>query len=118
MEIGGFCAHETILHCQRCKRVFPADDLRRLVADGCNFGFNVMDYVGKAGFLRFRTDEEIIEELRPKKISISPSEIAYLEKKFIVYLALAHSQSSQRIREAMQARGGYILHLDGTCEGG
>jgi hypothetical protein len=117
LEIGEFRAHETILHCERCKRVYPADDLRKLVPDGCNFGFNVMGYVGKAGFLRFRTDEEIMQELRRKEISISPSEIAYLEKRFIVYLALAHSQSSQRIREAMEARGGYILHLDGTCEG-
>jgi len=117
LEIGGFSAHETILHCDRCNRVFPADDLRELVPDGCNFGFNVMEYVGTAGFLRFRTDEEIIQELWQKNISISPSEIAYLEKRFIVYLALAHSQSSKRIREAMEAGGGYILHLDGTCEG-
>ncbi|MHA2136181.1 MAG: transposase [Candidatus Thorarchaeota archaeon] len=76
-----------------------------------------MEYVGRAAFLHFQTDEEIIEQLRPKKISISPSEIAYLEKRFIVYVALAHSQSAQRIREAIEARGGYILHLDGTCEG-
>ena len=117
LEIGEFCAHETILHCKRCHRIYPSDDLGKLVPDGCNFGFNVMEYIGKAAFLRFRTDEEIIEQLRPKKIFISPSEIAYLEKRFIVYLALAHSESSERIREAIEARGGYILHLDGTCEG-
>jgi hypothetical protein len=76
-----------------------------------------MEYVGKAAFLDFRTDEEIIEHLRPKKVFISPSEIEYLEKRFIIYLALAHSQSFHRIREAIEARGGYILHLDGTCEG-
>ena len=34
-----------------------------------------------------------------------------------MYLALAHSQSSQKIKEALDARGGYVLHLDGTCEG-
>ncbi len=117
LEIGEFCAHETILHCKRCRRIYPSDDIGRLVPDGCNFGFNVMEYVGKAAFLHFRTDEEITEQLQPKKIFISPSEIAYLEKKFIVYVALAHSQSSHRIRDAIEARGGYILHLDGTCEG-
>jgi hypothetical protein len=116
LEIGEFCAHETILHCKRCHHIYPSD-VGELVPDGCNLGFNVMEYVGKAAFLDFRTDEEIIEQLRQKKISISPSEIAYLEKRFIVYLALVHSQSSQRIREAIEARGGYILHLDGTCEG-
>jgi hypothetical protein len=117
LEVGEFCAHETILHCKRCNRIYPSEDLGKLVPDGCNFGFNVMEYVGRAAFLHFQTDEEIIEQLRPKKISISPSEIAYLEKRFIVYVALAHSQSAQRIREAIEARGGYILHLDGTCEG-
>ena len=117
LEIGQFHAHETILHCECCKRIYVSNELRRLVPEGCNFGFDVMVYVGKAAFLHYRTDEEIIRELRAKNTSVSDSEIAYLEKKFIVYLALAHRQSSQRIKEAMETRGGYILHLDGTCEG-
>jgi len=117
LEIGQFHAHETILHCEYCKLIYSSNELRRLVPEGCNFGFDVMVYVGKAAFLDCRNDEEIIRELRAKNISVSNSEIAYLEKKFIVYLALAHCQSSQRIKESMEARGGYILHLDGTCEG-
>ncbi len=108
LEIGEFYAHETILHCKRCRCIYPSDDLGKLVPEGCSFGFNVMEYVGRAAFLHFQTDEEIIEQLRPKKIFISPSEIAYLEKRFIVYLALAHGQSSQRIREAIEGRGGYM----------
>lgn len=72
--------------------------------------------MGKTAFLQCRTDADIRRELGSKSISISPSEIAYLEKKFIVYLALAHSQSAPRIREALEARGGYLLHLDGTCD--
>ena len=56
-------------------------------------------------------------ELYAKHISISLSEIAYLQRKFIVYLALVHNESSQRIRESMAVRGGYLLHLDGTCDG-
>lgn len=117
MEIGQFHAHETILHCEYCKLIYSSNELRILVPEGCNFGFDVMVYVGKAAFLDCRNDEEIIRELRAKNISVSNSEIAYLEKKFIVYLALAHCRSSQSIKESMEARGGYILHLDGTCEG-
>jgi len=41
----------------------------------------------------------------------------YLAKKFIVYLALAHKQSSSKIKDLLSLSGGYILHLDGTCEG-
>lgn len=83
----------------------------------CNFGYDVLVYVGKAAFLDCHTDEEIIRELWSKNISISPGEIAYLEKKFVVYLALVHSQSSEKIKEAIETRGGCILHVDGTCEG-
>ena len=44
--------------------------------------------------------------------------MTYLGKKFVVYLALAHRQSAPRLQEALRAKGGYILHLDGMGEGG
>ena len=117
LQIGAFQAHETILHCDLCKLIYASSELRKLVAEGCNLGFDVMVHVGKAGFFNYRNDEEIMRELWPKNITISSSEIAYLQKRFIVCLALAHSQSAQRIRASLEARGGYILHLDGTCDG-
>lgn len=117
LQIGKFQAHETILHCDLCKRIYASSELRKLAAEGCNLGFDVMVHVGKAGFFNYRNDEEIIRELLPKNITISSSEIAYLQRRFVVYLALAHGQSSQRIRASLEARGGYILHLDGTCDG-
>ncbi len=45
-----------------------------------------------------------------------PSEVEYLGRKFIKYLALAHRQATPRIEQAMQRNGGYILHLDATHE--
>ena len=47
----------------------------------------------------------------------SKCEVAFLGKKFIAYLALAHFEASDPIRQSMEKRGGYILHLDGTCDG-
>ena len=38
-------------------------------------------------------------------------------KKFVVYLALAHAESREKLVQSMKKRGGYILHVDGTCEG-
>ena len=35
-----------------------------------------------------------------------------------MYLALPHRQCAPKVREAMHRKGGYIFHLDGTCEGG
>jgi hypothetical protein len=76
-----------------------------------------MDYVGHALFLRCLNGKEIRHELSRKNIRISPREIDYLGQRFIVYLALAHEQSQGKLKQFMDAQGGYILHLDGTCEG-
>jgi hypothetical protein len=46
-----------------------------------------------------------------------PATDRFFGKKFIIYPAIAHQQSRQRIKQEMVSRGGYILHLDGTCEG-
>jgi hypothetical protein len=32
-------------------------------------------------------------------------------------LAIAHKKSSSKIKDLFSQRGGYVLHLDGTCEG-
>lgn len=74
-------------------------------------------HVGKSVFLDCRNEEEIIQYLWERNILISGSSIRYLAKKFIVYLAIAHRESSVRLKKDMARRGGYILHLDATCEG-
>ena len=33
-------------------------------------------------------------------------------------MALAHRESQQELKRYMDSKGGYILHMDGTCEGG
>lgn len=120
LPLGRFTAHETLLHCEHCPNDtrYSADSLRQLVPSGCTFGYDVLTFVGKALFLRHRQAQEIIEELRTRQVRLSPSEVGYLGKKFIVYLALAHRQSAPSLKQALRAQGGYILHLDGTGEGG
>ncbi len=116
MDIGPFYAKETVLYNNE-GAVYHSRQLRSLVAYRCTFGYDVLVYVGRALFLHCRTEQQIIEELSRKNISISPREIGYLGRKFIVYLAIAHRQSRQRLKKVMELRGGYILHIDGTCEG-
>lgn len=117
LEIGQFEARETVLTCSECGRIYTSQELQKLVPQGCNFGYDVLVYVGKALFLQCRNNKEIIQELWSKNITISNSEITYLAKKFVIYLALAHRQSCKMLKESMEVRGGYILHLDATCEG-
>jgi len=118
--LGAFRARETLLHCESCRNPvdYPSEALGRLAPSGCRFGYDVIVFVGKTYFLEHRRTEEIRDRLRSRNMPISAGEIEYLAKKFVVYLALAHRESAPRLKEAMSARGGYILHLDGTCEGG
>lgn len=117
LEIGLVRIHETIKHCDRCYEIYRSDEPRKLVPHGCRSGFNVLVNVGMALFVENKSEKQIQAELKSLNIPISIRQIGYLAKKFIVYLALAHKESRGKIKDMLSFRGGYILHLDGTCEG-
>lgn len=116
MDIGPIRARETVLY-DRQGAVYHSRQLRSLTPYRCTYGYDVLVYVGRALFIHCHGEQQIIEDLGRKNVMISPREIGYLGKKFIAYLAIAHRQSRQRLKKVMALRGGYILHLDGTCEG-
>ena len=116
LDIGPFRAKETILN-NGNGSVYRSEQLRALTPHRCTYGYDVLVYVGRALFIHSRNEQQIIEDLGKKNVLISPRQIGFLGKKFIVYLAIAHQQSRQRLKQEMISRGGYILHLDGTCEG-
>ena len=117
--LGDFDAQETVLQCSCCKKIYCSEQLQSLVPSQGKFGFDIIVKVGSALFLQCRNDLEIRQALyKENNVSISLSEINHLGKKFIVYLALAHQDCQEELKQAMQLQGGYILHLDGTCEGG
>jgi len=118
LAVGDLIAHETVYHCEKCGRIFHSRELRSLIPEKCNFGFDVIVFIGKSLFLRCRNYQEILLELKQKNVTISISEIGVLSKKFVVYLALLHKLVQRKTRRYMNMNGGYILHLDGTCEGG
>ena len=76
-----------------------------------------MVYVGKSLYLHALSEQAIKKELQLKAIKISVSQIRYLGQKFIAYLDICHRQSQLKLRLKMARTGGYILHIDGTCEG-
>ena len=115
--IGPFVARETVAQCTLCSRTVYSDSLLRLVASHCNVAYDVLVFVGQAMFRRHRNSQEIRTELIARNIRLSTSEIEYLGRKFITYLALGHRQATPRIRQAMEISGGYILHLDAMHEG-
>lgn len=117
MTIGDYHAHETLLKCDGCHKIYDSKELKQIVPSHCKFGFDIIVYVGNALYKQHRNDIDIHKTLINKNINISLSEISMLGKKFIIYLAIAHHESRDKIKNLMQSKGGYILHLDGTCEG-
>jgi len=117
LAVGEFHAHITQLICSPCKKTYESEELQTIVAPSGKFGFDVMVFVGKALFVRCRNGKEIQHELGERNIDISRREIDHLGRRFIVYLALAHEQGQDKLKALMRSRGGYILHLDGTCDG-
>jgi len=117
LDIGAFRAKATELFCPNDQKVFISEQLRRLTPAGCVFGYDVMVEVGLALFIRCRNNQEIMDELAARNVYVSEREISYLGSKFIIYLSLSHRDSQEYLREMMGRNGGYILHVDGTCEG-
>ena len=114
---GPMFAHETLRKCPSCGAVLGSDVLRQLVPVRSNVAYDVMVFVGQSMYQRHKTTEEIRAELVIRNVHLCASEIDYLGRKFILYLARAHRQAISRIRKAMSFSGGYILHLDATHAG-
>ena len=118
LAIGNFIGHETVYYCPGCGCVFHSAEFRELIPENCNFGYDIIVFIGRSLFLRCRNYQEIRLELQRRNVWISESEIAFLAKKFVLYLGLLHRSSQRKLEKYMNLNGGYILHLDGTCDGG
>jgi hypothetical protein len=114
---GPFIARERVLECSACSRTFASDALLQLAPSHCKVGYDVLVFVGRALFQRHRTAQEVRAELLGRNLRLCASEIDYLGRKFVRYLAIGHRLATPQIREAMKLAGGYVLHLDATHEG-
>jgi hypothetical protein len=117
LHAGTFFAHETYLVCPYDGQVQRSEDLQRLVPYKGTYGYDILVDVGKSLYLRALSEQAIKKEFQLKAIKISVSQIRYLGQKFIAYLDICHRQSQLKLRLKMARNGGYILHIDGTCEG-
>ena len=114
---GPFIAHETVLECRTCSATFASDALLTVVSSRCNVAWDILVFVGRALFQRYRTCQEVKDELLMRNVRLSTSEIDYLGRKFVAYLAAGHRRAAQRIGRAMDFNGGYVLHLDAAHDG-
>ena len=113
VERKGYCPAHPQLSVSRSSR------LQGIVAPGCNVAYDVMVQIGLARFLGCRQYEEIQVDLwRQFGIDVPVRTITDQAHQFVAYLQLVHEQSLPLLRKSVRQRGGYILHVDGTCEEG
>lgn len=115
-SVGIISAHETLYCCSACNYTAGSQELAALAPPRHTFGYDVIIYIGEAVFRHARNEQEIRDHLQKRGIPISVSEVALLAKKYICYPACAHQEGTEALRSHMKDRGGYILHLDGTCK--
>ncbi|MFQ5630292.1 MAG: hypothetical protein ACE5I1_16095 [bacterium] len=117
--IGTYKAHHIALYCKEHRELGPwrSTELDKLVPAHCNAAYDIIVEVGKLRFMENRQVKEIEKILFQKhSLELSPSEIERLIDRFIFYVAAVHQESSQLINLQIKEQGGYILHLDTTCE--
>jgi len=117
LDFGELTFNETVKYCPICDNDFESEKLRRLVPDHANFGFDIIEFVGRKFFIEHYTEDDILEILKERNVQISPREIPVLGRKFVLYLAQAHQNKEAEVRGLIQKNGGYFAHLDGTCDG-
>jgi hypothetical protein len=117
LTFGSFIACEQVLEPISGYLPLHSEALRRLVPPRCRFGYDLIVFCGLELYLHGRQVEEIKISIKQKsEVKISASEVQVLGYKFLKYLGRLHRHSIPAIRHQMARVGGYILHLDATCE--
>jgi hypothetical protein len=117
LDIGQCKAHRSFMYCSDCECVFPSEDFAKWVPPYANVGYDVMVLAGRLILCEHHTINETVLELKRRNVHISSSQVAYLSQRFIIYLSILHQQSASLLKRHIIEKGGYILHVDGTCDG-
>ena len=126
LEHGTFEARETVHVCMAgCRWPSGSQVIRRAGAltgqllPRSTVGYDVMALIGVERFVHFRQREEIQDQLRERHgLTLSTGEISRLGRLFLDYLERLHGARSGALRLALEADGGWPLHIDATGEDG
>lgn len=121
LRYGKFLAIERQGYCPIHPDVLPARpaELDRIVAPGAVLAYDVLVRVGLARWVECRQFAEIQADLARRLGIVVPTRtLGHLAHKFVAYVQSVHRESVRLLRRDMTKRGGYILHVDGTCEEG
>ena len=114
------CPHQCVwYHDGHSIRVYRSRQLAQLVAPRQMYGFDVLTKIGTLRYLESRQRGEIQAYLdKNYDLHIPDGTIHELIVRFADTMAAIHEQHIDRLRRMLEASGGYVLHVDGTCEEG
>ena len=122
---GSFRVRETVRVCaSRCRHagarvVHRPATLAGLIPPGSVVGYDVLVHIGLERFVHHRQRDEIRAGLeKDHGIGLSSGAISDLGRRFLVYLEALHREKAPALRAAMEAEGGWPLHIDATGEDG
>lgn len=125
MEHGAFCASETVYVCKAgCRPPDRTHATRRSAALASRIprrktvGYDVIVRVGLARWVNYRQRNEIRASVEAEGIALSTGTISELTRTFLTYLERLHLARADRLRTALEADGGWPLHVDATGEQG
>lgn len=105
--------------CARCGKVHRPESYHQLVPPQGNYAFDLIVEVGLARFRQHRQNGEIQAELLARYgLRLPCSTINELAHTFLDCLAATHQARAPQLRKRLEEDGGYVLHVDGTCEPG
>lgn len=128
LQYGSIAAQEVIRYCpNQCVRqhddhsngVLRSQQLAQLVAPRQMYAFDILAKIGTLRYLECRQRREIQESLEQNyDLHIPDGTIQELIVRFAETMVALHEHHIDRLSQMLKAPGGYILHVDGTCEEG
>jgi hypothetical protein len=95
-----------------------SSDLSGLFPGRATFGFDVIVRVGLERFVHYRQRAEIRAVLAAEGVDLSDGQISRLGRRFLQYLEALHLARAPALRVALEADGGWPMHIDATGEDG
>ena len=108
-----------IKKCPVCRREYPYEHLHALVPPHGNYAYDIMIGIGLERFERHRQNQEIQKYMENHYGLVLPeSSINELADRFLDCFAAVHHAKANAIGQMINDHGGYVGHIDGTCEVG
>lgn len=115
---GELGVRETIKKCPVCYKKYRSGELPQMVKSGSNYSYDCLVEAGKLRYMGKCQITEIQDIFSSKHhLSVSATQIRRMAYGFLNYLGRLHYPGTAKINATIDRQGGYILHVDSTCEG-